>query len=653
MTNIKIFSASNGSFLEDIVIRFLSFFLIILGIAIAFAVFEKYYLFLKFLLFPLIFLLIAYLISFIFINRRKIEFSKNKIDYLIAMLILAFCIFNAFFFYEFKVEGGHDQGGYYQNAILLSKTGHYYVNATQEPIALTIPGYSIYENGMVRWHFIPGGPVYYSIFYHLFGVSGFPAALSFSLFFSCLVIYFLCKKIRNWKAGAFFLLFFLFNYYTIFFSRATWVENIQLLLTWFYVFLFVKGYILKSRNYMLLAFLPVSILMLFRLEAMLYVAVYFAALFYFLVAKRKEFGKEFSYFSAAAILLFGALMVLSPFIFDIYGMVFDKDSPVGMIINTLKNPVEAGIVDSATKAPYNEQIFIWVFLYQLFGAPFLIISFLAVYNLFKENQQIKKIAILIAFLILPQFIFLIRPSVQLYLQWAARRFFGAFIPFIFILFSLFMTNPRNKIVSSKRISAVFLVLMFFLACLPGIKIIALAQGKGLLNYYKELASNFNETDAVIFWGRYGYENFGPPLYFLHGTNVVFDRSPEFDKEIYAMVMKNYDNVYIATSLKPDKSQVHPYFNGNITFIKTIESPAFKIIAPSRCDVRMYNYEPEKFYGYKAISDLCSGNNPPVGVSDYKISLNIYKIEPSFKEKFVKENYNSSYKVTRETKEIWH
>ncbi|GAI12254.1 unnamed protein product, partial [marine sediment metagenome] len=73
------------------------------------------------------------------------------------------------------------------------------------------------------------------------------------------------------------------------------------------------------------------------------------------------------------------------------------------------------------------------------------------------------------------------------------------------------------------------------------------EGNGILQFEQKVASYFKPDDLVIFWDRYQYENWGPPLYFLYDTNVVFDRSPAFDRQIYALIMKKYKNVYIATS----------------------------------------------------------------------------------------------------------
>src|SRR6266403_2194459 len=82
------------------------------------------------------------------------------------------------------------------------------------------------------------------------------------------------KYIFNWKTAFAWVLLFLLNFYTIYFSRSTYVENIQLLFTWFYVYLFIVGYKNKNFNFIISAFIPLMLLMTVRLEAFMYIPMY-------------------------------------------------------------------------------------------------------------------------------------------------------------------------------------------------------------------------------------------------------------------------------------------------------------------------------------------------------------------------------------------
>ncbi len=645
---IKVLFKIRENFLGEFFVRFIYLFLIILGIALTFVVFDKYNVFLKFLLFPSVLLLFGFFFLSVFFNRRKIEFRKYKIDYLIISFILLFCIFNSFYFSESKIEGGHDQGSYSESGILLAKTGSLYINPAKQPFAYTIPGWHLYPNGMLRHHFLPGNAVFLSVFYKLFGFMGIEIANSFLLFFSLTIIYFLIKKNKNWRAGLFWLLFFSFNFYTIYFSRATYVENLQLLFVWFYVYLFIKGYLKKNFQYFIYAFIPLALLATVRLEAFLYFAIYFLLVFYFVVLKRKFNINLKKWKRYLVVFLFGVLIIGDVFIFN--------PSIFSTIVSTIKivGPGAKLAHGSPEDIPYSQQIFVWIALFYMFTPVFFVTLFLGILNFFREDRKTKKTLLLIVILIFPQFAFLIRPGIAFYLPWAMRRQWSVFIPFVFLLFSLFLSNKKFFIGNKfKKLSLAILgTILFLILSLPGFSILFLKQGKGVLQFEQKVASNFRKDDLVIFWDRYQYENWGPPLYFLYGTNVVFDRSPAFDPQIYALIIKNYKNVYIATSRPPHLTLDHPYFFEEIKHIKTFNSEIFKFLGDS-CDVRRYLVWPKTFEGYHQIKELCTVNNPTTKVIDYQINLNIYKINDSFKKEFVEKYYDSSYKITKETKNIWH
>lgn len=636
-----------NNFLEEFLTKFIFLFLIIFGVALTFLVFDKYYIFLDFLLLPSVLLLIGFIFLFVFLNKNKIEFRRNKINYLIIGLVLFFCIFNSFYFSESKIEGGHDQGGYLESGILLAKTNSLYIDPTEKPFGYAIPGWSLYPNGELRHHFPPGNAIFLSMFYKLFNFKGIEFSNSFLLFFSVLIIYFLIKKMKNWKAGLLWLFFFLFNFYTIYFSRATYVENLQLLFVWFYIYLFIKGYLEKDFKNIVYAFFPLSLLTTVRLEAILYIIVYFFVVFCFLFKFKKDFKINPKYLKCLIVLLLSILIISDIFIFD--PSIFTK------ITESIKSarPGTKLAWGPPEKIPYNQQIFVWVTLFYMFTPIFFLISFLGILNFFKEGKETKKTLLLIAILIIPQFAFLTRPGIAFYLPWAMRRFWAVFIPFVLLLFSLFLSNYRNAFAeTSKKIFLVSVGLIFLIISIPGFSILSLKEGNGILQFEQRVASYFKPDDLVIFWDRYKYENWGPPLYFLYDTNVVFDRSPAFDRQIYALIMKEYKNVYIATSQKPNQALGHPYFSGQARHIITITSPHFRPLGNS-CDVRRYLVHPETFRGYYQIRELCEKNNPPADIRDYKIELNIYKLNEKFKKEFVKLNYDPNYKINRKTKNLWH
>jgi len=640
---MKDFFVIKGNFLESLIIRVGSLLLLIFGVALAFTVLEKYLIFQMLLPFMLI-MVIIFVLLFTYFNKHTIELKKYKIDYLIIGFILLFCIINSFHFSEYLIEGGHDQGGYLESGILLAKTGSLYLDPEENPIAYAVPGFWPYPNGLLRHHFIPGNAVFISIFYTLFKINGIAIANSFLLFFSASIIYFLVKRIRNWKAGIFWLLFFLINFYTIYFSRATYVENLQLFFTWFYIYLFIRGYLKKDLTYIIYSFAPLILLLTVRLEAFLYVIIYCLVTLFFIFRGVK--GK--SWLRCLIPIFFGVIVIVSLFIFNPSFL----DPALDFIRS---NKLSAQLTwESKEFVPFNEQVFFFISQFYMFTPVILLAVFLGILNLFREEKRVKKIILLIAILILPQFAFFYRPGVAFYLPWFMRRFWAVLIPFVLILLVLFISNNRNIIkIYFKKLFVVLTVLVFLTVSIPGLSILFKAYGKGVLDFDKKVASYFSETDLVIFWDRYGYENFGPPLYFLYDTNVAFDRMPAFDPQIYALIMKNFKNVYIASSIQPWEDLLHPYFTDQAHYITNISSSKLKLYHLT-CDVRRYLAYPRTFIGYYQLRYLCNKNNPPVKTTEGIIDLSIYKINNEFVDQFILENYDPGYIIEKPgTKNIWH
>jgi len=271
-----------------------------------------------------------------------------------------------------------------------------------------------------------------------------------------------------------------------------------------------------------------------------------------------------------------------------------------------------------------------------------IMLFLGLMN-FVRDKSIRGEVLLVALLVLPQLAFLLKPSIAFYLPWYMRRFWAVFIPFVFLLFALFITNTKGNLVKYPRLILPPLIGVFLIITLSqSAPILTFSEGRGLLDFERRVSSNFSQDDLVIFWDRYAYENYGPPLYFLYDTNVVFDRSPAFEPQMYAILIKDYENIYIATSRLPSQSLAHPYFkNEDVDYIKSIEAENLKLLS-HRCDIREYVISPEKFRGYYQIKEKCRYDNPPTESIDYSIKLNIYKVKERARVEFISKYYDPDY-----------
>ncbi|MFA5134775.1 MAG: hypothetical protein WC505_03190 [Patescibacteria group bacterium] len=635
----------NKNFLENLFIRSIVIILGIFSIALCCAVLDAYTFFQAAL--PALCLLAAvYSIAVIVVNRKAIQFKNYRIDYLTICFILLICTISSFYFSEYLIEGGHDQGGYLESGILLAKTGSLWLDPAETPFAYAVPGFFPYENGLLRHHFVPGNAVFLSIFYSLFGISGIKVANCFILFFSTSLIYFLLKRVKNWKIGVLWVIFFLLNYYTLYFSRSTFVENLQLLFTWFYVYSFVRGFQKKQFGWIVFSLVPLVLLMTVRLEAFLYIIVYCLIVIVFLFRKTVKINFR-HWWKYLLPVLFGVAVLLSLLEFD--------PSFLDPALSFIKdNQVEASLAwGPAEYVPYNQQVFIFASMFYMFTPVFVMIFFLGVVNFFQEERVVKQKLMLVFFLILPQFAFLLRPGIAFYLPWFVRRYWAVFFTFAFILFACFLVNKSGLLHrASRKIFITITVLLFIIISLPGITMLLSANGGGMLEYEEKIASHFTENDVVFFWDRYRYENFGPPLFFLYDTNVAFDRIPAFGKEIYASIMKEYDNVYLASTKELTGDSIHPYFDGHLEFVEKMTSSIMKI-AGSTCDLRKYLTTPSLFRSYAQFEGDCTKNNPPLPSSTAQISLNLYRVEGQFVQEFISQYYDENLTVDSKTKNIWH
>lgn len=643
----KVLFEIKEEFLKTFLIRTTFIFLIILLFGINFTIFQFYGDFISFILPVLIVLTMAYALVLIVFNKNNIknDYLMNRFSYWIIAGILIFCIFNSAFFFESKIEGGHDQGVYLEAAASLAETGS---TLFEDQIVLSYPGFLLNQNNDIIHKFSPGYIIYLSMFYNFFGLFGFSIGNTVLLFSSCSAMYLLGELFRGKKTGLLFVLFFTFNYYTLYFSRATYVENLQLLLVWFAIYLFIEGYKKEKFDYMICSIFPFTLLTLVRPEGFIYLFVPFILVCYFRFIKKWKSDKPLT----TGIITIIGLIILIDFI--LYNYIFNNSIIVNQILgyslNVASNPTDTIV----TNAPYNEQIFIWTYFLQVFIPILLpIMFFLGLTNYIYEDSEMKKYIIMITILISPQFIFLIKPSIAFYLPWFMRRFWAVFLPYIILLFCLSVTNKRNILSKhSKYVSLIVVLVMFIATFSQSAPILIFSDGKGMVNFQKDISSNFEKNDLVIFWDRYEYENTAPPLYFLYGTNVVFDRSPAFGPEIYAHFMESYPDVYIITSRAPNQSLGHPYFQDHTIFKKTVSSENLKFLGVG-CDVRRYIVYPETFKGYWQIEELCDENNPPNKIHNSHYVVYIYKVDDEFKKQFVSEHYSPTYKIPRNASNFWH
>ena len=435
---ISALSEIEEDFLETLITRLGFIISLILVVGFSLLVYDKYSLFMTLL--PLIVLVTLLYITYILIKNKfslSLDFKRNKTSYYVSLIVLLLCLLNILFFHERWIIHGYDPGMYAQiGAYLVEHETHF----IKDRFAKTFSGV-LEKNGRLVHGISPLYPVYLSMFFKYFSLTGFALGNSILHFVGIMTVFFILKKIKSERSGIFFVIFFTLNYYTLYFSRSTWGENLLFFLLWSGVYQFLKGIQSNRLDNCLYAGLPISLLLVTRSEGIAYVMVYILAFLYHVILKRLRFA------SIASVLVLVLLIFVVHLKLTYNEQIMDNTSKLAKFAS---NRVLERTVDITSHGKkFNEQIFIFYYLYSIFNPVGLVLmGLLGTLNIFKESRQLRRFIFWIIILILPGIGFLYRPMVAMWIPWAMRRYWGVVIPLVIMLFSIF---AQGSLIKSKRI----------------------------------------------------------------------------------------------------------------------------------------------------------------------------------------------------------
>lgn len=623
---IKKLLIKNKFQIEGLILDSSFFIIFVLNIALFFALLNSFLVFVK--IFP--FLLILFLIREVFpiIKNSKTflsEIKEKRLLYLALGILLILVIFNFYFFHVSSIEGGHDPGVYMSNAINLADKGTFIFD---NPLRAGYPGYFLTNGDRI---FSPASPGYSTILalgYSYFGFKGFPLINSILLFLSIALILCLLRKIVSSKGAFIFLFLFFFNFTTLWFSRQTYMESLYLFLLWLTIYLMLSNYSEKRSTYLI--FLPILTLLLVRMEGIFYLVALVLALFLIkkLYYKRKEHilnfdlkGTNFYFF------LFVILAILN---YCIYLNFYNPDWLFGSS-NVIKNIFfwiavffqNKEIIIPATDIHTSIPLFsiVHIYMIELFsgiGLLLILLLFLLRINKLKDK---KLMAPLCVFLI-PMFVALIWPSVQLKFPWFLRRFWPTLVPFIIFCFSLTFTKAKESNIQKKINAFIFFALIILFVSVSH-NILFFSEGNNLFPQLKNISDKFSDKDLVIFYDKYGIENFAPTLNTFFNKSTIYWREPVTDEqlEIYFESEENYPNHFIVSPYSP--YIISKYLpNKKLTLLETFNFSYPKI---KESGVGIYIERPDLFKNYGQIVENVKSSFPPERVI-YESKLNLYKVE---------------------------
>jgi len=349
---------------------------------------------------------------------------------------------------------------------------------------------------------------------------------------------------HNKRASLLSIFFFLVNYVTVWIGRWVLTGPLHLFLIWLGLFLIIYGYNKKNLDISLLSFLPISFLSLVRPEGILYLLSFSLSILLILYKfKMNRIRYEITY----SIVLFIASFVIFNCIVLYYyynniNNVYLYQNLLAPLVSILGRFLWLG---GSAQAPINylhQYYLFYIFLvfmnYNLM--PFLILS------VFSSRKIAFKMFILILS-VAPSFIFLVKQLTRISHPWFMRHFWPVFIPLIFLMASIGISN----VISNNKYRVIIVSILTLLLLVQSLPLLPSPSIVLTPNELERIASTFDQNDVIItsLW-----DNLAEPLYFLHGLKGV---SVYFEgrKTQYEFFLRDYliqekpDNVYILSRFK--------------------------------------------------------------------------------------------------------
>jgi len=518
---------------------------LLVAIATAFAVFGLFNIFRNILLPLFVTCILFYILQDVSkIQIRSICQTLDKKTAILLIILLTLFIY-IFLNPNLLLIGTYDTSVYIFSAANLAKTGSLIL---EDKIVWSYLGFypTPSNNKIFTSQFLPGYISFLAIFYQspnnlitlFFGNS-------LLVFLSLIFIYLVSMEIsHNKRASLLSIFFFLVNYVTVWIGRWVLTGPLHLFLIWLGLFLIIYGYNKKNLDMSLLSFLPISLLSLVRPEGILYLLSFSLSILLILYKfKMNRIRYEITY----SIVLFIASFVIFNCIVLYYyynniNNVYLYENLLAPLVSILGRFLGLG---GGAQAPINylQQYYLF-YIFLVFMAynlmPFLILS------VFSSRKIAFKMLILILS-VAPSFIFLVKQLTRISHPWFMRHFWPVFIPLIFLMASIGISN----VISNNKYRVIIVSILTLLLLVQSLPLLPSPSIVLTPNELEGIASTFDQNDVIItsLWDK-----LAEPLYFLHGLKGV---SVYFEgrKTQYEFFLRDYliqekpDNVYILSRFK--------------------------------------------------------------------------------------------------------
>ncbi|MFH0906213.1 MAG: hypothetical protein V1824_02665 [archaeon] len=177
---------------------------------------------------------------------------------------------------------------------------------------------------------------------------------------------------------------------------------------------------------------------------------------------------------------------------------------------------------------------------------------------------------------------------------------------------------------SKRVLLVLIPLFIILTMIYSAQIISLNE-YGPIEEIKDIITNLGINSTYIFLDKLGIEGYGPFNYFISGSEIIYDRLPVMNNDVYAELIKKGDRIFVITSISPEKT----FFILNQTLNEknlVLNFTYKKKYIENGCDIRKYIINPGLGLDLSTIKKTCTFNNPPTRIINQEVNLFAYEIE---------------------------
>ena len=568
-------------------------------------------------------------IAVIFFGFIWTYYIKNKRLYIkfntaqIVLFVLSVAVISIiYFFHAEPFDGGRDPGCYALGAIQLVKTNSLFVDQKNY---LTFPCYSSY-NGKILPHPSLAFTSYLAILYKYFSFNGIYMANYICLILFLWVAYLIFSKIeKNILGYVIFSMYYLSHYLTMWFVKFTYNEFLFLFFLWFSIYimlLFIKE---RKIKYLLLAYIPLSLLPLVRIEGLLYIVSVPMGVLLMSCSVNKFKETVLMFIKSIPILL----LLLIPFFLNMV-LVYVSTSIAGIILlgSVIKNNVAPNIVESIKSTPekieYKNtfEAYMPFFLFNMSIYYHLIIPFVFfIYRFVTRKLNDNLIYVLIA--LLPGFGFLINPLIATDQPWFMRRFLPSVIPYIFLVFASYISNLIIKGRINKYLIYIACLLLIGMNLFYSSKIILFSENKSFLEQMFLVSKVIPPRSIIFFPDNYSQDDYmasrwATSLQIVYGIETVVNNVNK--NYMYPQYLGSHNGIYIISSKNKDISN---YFqDSSLMKIKEFDLK-LKQLKPS-CEILSYIRNENGSLDREKLESECR-DIPPTTIDNKIYKMNIYKL----------------------------